>query len=50
MILSSGNIGIKLKHTWAISRASVDDHENIFVYLEHDSITGTGEASFSRRC
>jgi len=49
MFLSSRIIRLKLKHTWTISRASVDDHENIFVDLEHEGITGVGEASFSRR-
>jgi L-alanine-DL-glutamate epimerase-like enolase superfamily enzyme len=49
MILSSHLLRLTLKHTWTISRASVDDHENIFVYLEHEGITGIGEASFSRR-
>ena len=49
MILASRIIRLKLKHTWTISRASVDDHENIFVYLEHEGLTGIGEASFSRR-
>ena len=49
MILSSRLIRLMLKHTWTISRASVDDHENIFVDLEHEGITGLGEASFSRR-
>jgi L-alanine-DL-glutamate epimerase-like enolase superfamily enzyme len=49
MILSSQIIRLDLKHTWTISRASVDYHDNIFVYLEHDRITGIGEASFSRR-
>lgn len=49
MILSSRIIRLQLKHTWTISRASVDNHENIFVYLEHEGLTGIGEASFSRR-
>jgi L-alanine-DL-glutamate epimerase-like enolase superfamily enzyme len=49
MILSSRVLSLNLKHTWTISRASVDSHDNIFVYLEHDGITGIGEASFSRR-
>ncbi|MGH7455918.1 MAG: dipeptide epimerase, partial [bacterium] len=49
MTLSSRLLRLDLKHTWTISRASVDYHDNIFVYLEHDGITGIGEASFSRR-
>ncbi|MDZ7360580.1 MAG: dipeptide epimerase [candidate division KSB1 bacterium] len=49
MILSSRIIRLHLKHTWTISRASVDYHDNIFVYLEHDGVTGVGEASFSKR-
>jgi L-alanine-DL-glutamate epimerase-like enolase superfamily enzyme len=49
MHISSRLICLKLKHTWTISRASVDDHENIFVDLDRDGLTGIGEASFSRR-
>jgi len=49
MILSTRLIRLDLKHTWTISRASVDYHDNIFVYLEQDGLTGIGEASFSRR-
>jgi L-alanine-DL-glutamate epimerase-like enolase superfamily enzyme len=49
MTLSSRLLRLDLKHTWTISRASVDYHDNIFVYLEHEGITGIGEASFSRR-
>ncbi len=49
MILSSRLLRLDLKHTWTISRASVDFHDNLFVYLEHDGIVGIGEASFSRR-
>lgn len=49
MTLSSRLIRLDLKHTWTIARASVDYHDNIFVYLEHDGLTGIGEASFSRR-
>jgi L-alanine-DL-glutamate epimerase-like enolase superfamily enzyme len=49
MTLSFRLIRLELKHTWTISRASVDFHDNIFVYLEHDGIAGIGEASFSRR-
>jgi L-alanine-DL-glutamate epimerase-like enolase superfamily enzyme len=49
MILSSRLFRLHLKHTWTISRASVDDHDNIFVHLEHEGITGIGEASFSKR-
>lgn len=49
MTLSSRLIRLDLKHTWTISRASVDYHDNIFVDLEHDGINGIGEASFSRR-
>jgi len=49
MILSSQILRLNLKHTWTISRASVDYHDNIFVELAHDGITGIGEASFSRR-
>jgi L-alanine-DL-glutamate epimerase-like enolase superfamily enzyme len=49
MTLSSRIIRLQLRHTWTISRASIDFHDNIFVYLEHDGITGIGEASFSKR-
>jgi L-alanine-DL-glutamate epimerase-like enolase superfamily enzyme len=49
MTLSSRLLRLNLKHTWTISRASVDFHDNIFVYLEHDGIIGIGEASFSKR-
>jgi len=49
MIVFSSILRLDLKHTWTISRASVDFHDNIFVYLEHDGLTGVGEASFSRR-
>ncbi len=49
MILSCRLIRLQLKHRWTISRASVDDHENIFVDLEHQGLNGIGEASFSRR-
>jgi L-alanine-DL-glutamate epimerase-like enolase superfamily enzyme len=49
MFLTSRLLRLDLKHTWTISRASVDYHDNIFVYLEHDGVTGIGEASFSRR-
>jgi L-alanine-DL-glutamate epimerase-like enolase superfamily enzyme len=49
MLLSTRCLRLDLKHTWTISRASVAYHDNLFVYLEHEGITGVGEASFSRR-
>ncbi len=40
---------LKLKHTFTISRSSRDVNPIVIVELEHDGITGYGEASPSRR-
>ena len=37
-------VGLKLKHTFTISRSSMDVAENVIVRLEHDGIVGIGEA------
>ncbi|MDZ7344232.1 MAG: dipeptide epimerase [candidate division KSB1 bacterium] len=49
MRLSTHVHRLLLKHPWTTSRASVDFHDNIFVRLEHEGMTGLGEASFSKR-
>ncbi len=41
-------IRLKLKHTFTISRSSMDVAENVIVRLEHDGITGIGEVPPSR--
>lgn len=37
-------VDLRLRHTFAISRSSMDVARNVIVYLQHDGITGIGEA------
>ncbi|MEX0601765.1 MAG: dipeptide epimerase [Bacteroidota bacterium] len=49
MKLSLSRYDLKLRHTFTISRSSHDVTPVVFVEIEHDGITGIGEASPSER-
>ncbi|MDA0837478.1 MAG: dipeptide epimerase [Planctomycetota bacterium] len=45
MNLKTSRLDLKLKHTFRISRESSDVRNNVLVEIEHDGLTGFGEAA-----